>query len=1608
MLKRTLLLIIFGVFIFLAVGCTFLTDWLYPPAPNRPKMSLSIDPKPSYIGEEFEVSVSTKPSGTLSFIKVVLVDEINNQEIEMQMEDTNRASFSFTVPSSSFKIYAESPFQKIEKENAVWLPSKSSSYYIQDYSPPNVIVNAQRVSFSSNEYDLILNVQERESNVRSVYYEINGQRQYLQAKKGEITTRVTLPIGNHMIKGYASNDSNLTGSSSRFNLNVTPPRVDSKPTITLETVSPVEAFDGEMIYLTAQIEDPKSYLDNVELISNKGWSRRFNFDPLQENYYLNYLIKVEEDQVIKIKAINGNKISESKEVEIIKKDHKVPDVQLTVTPSGDLFEMGTKMELEFTSTANDGETLTNIFVLVNGSTYQSFMANNSETYSGRVTYNLMKGENIFTVIAQDSQDARGSSDPIMVEGEKIDREPPLIQMLLPSIAYTGVDVELPFTVEDYDSGIEGNPIIKNENEVLNAYTFDDYYYIAEWTPQATGNYMFTVEAKDTEGNEASAKKTVRVKDPTGIVWPTIGELAVTPDPITLGASANVSISVIPPAYDLTINPIVQLYVSTPGGNQSGLTNVQKNGNIYHASYSPETKGTHIAQAIVQWDEYQYTKSYAFEVLSPDPTLTFTVEPSQTYIGDEVIIKLQTDTSNPYASVTVIEMSVDDDPLIWQTTVNNDQKLYTTQKSTINLGAGQHVVKVRIRDSFGNESLKTKLFNLIEPTLEIESINLKPVEGQKIMVYGETYFEVYIKRAIPETINIDGTLSVTGFGDETAFNLERTSDAYIYRTEENWTPTKEGTFIASANMIATIGTEIHTDAASKIVTVGQPALNMESFTTIPDKTIFTLGEEFDCRLILSNLEDYSLSVQFYLVDPVTEQMIPNVQPIMGVSTDQKEFITEKPFKLNKEIPFKLAAEVTIIDIDNYQLTYYSTPALEMVNPGVTISLMEPSKIYYKSSNNDYENLFKFRVYVSAPNMQIKSPVVELVDETKGSIEPYSSTPSDENNISYYAYKFKPAVLEDIDVSIKIYETKDDTLENVVEEATYTLDVEEFIPRILVESDPDGEFVGGKVPKITVSLLNEPELYSGDYEFKAKLSTDEAISNAQNQGLFPNSTTELIFESGPLYDQLGEDKAEVSVELIARGNMDFSTQTTRDFDVSTPTVRIKNLLLDTPYIVYRESDITLELINISKVTEYIDVDLYIDGVKTNCDKLFDLDPTTEVGFVHLSGIVFNENKKYDIRTDLVYNNVATPKVLDTATSEATPLPINDLKPEIKYPGNTVYYQELLNPIVNTRNIPGVPEEEGGVKFTVQNGVNEEEISAIPIGNDDWSWPEGEEMLMEHLGESTLVIQVFSEIEGISTTATKNFTVEIGDITDINFGRGENAGGDLVYPDEYVDFVCDFIYENPYNVPSWTPSIIPEGTNTAIVISNSTFDEQTISGQKKKYTVRFSVGNKDGVTNPVSLQTGENQVNFKIVPGASDTAISKTTSLRVVPSLPSNLQMVLTVDGQNVTPGTNFEAYVQFIGVNKEFVEEYATPVFDYLQPNFNIPNCVPVGEPDYVRTFSATSSNYYLKVSQEFTPLANPDADGPVVINANITVSRDPAGEIGGEPWSEKDFQFTINY
>ncbi|MEA1885363.1 MAG: hypothetical protein U9N62_12735, partial [Thermotogota bacterium] len=1010
MLRRTFLLILISVLIFLAVGCTFLTDWLYPPIPDRPKMSLSVEPKPSYIGEEFEVSVSTKPSGTLSFIKVVLVDEINNQEIEMQMENTNRASFSFTVPSSSFKIYTESPFQKIEKENAVWLPSKSTSYYIQDYSPPNVIVNAQRVSLSSNEYDLILNVQERESNIQSVYYEINGQRQYLQALKGEITTSVTLPIGNHMIKGYASNDSNLTGSSSRFYLNVTPPRVDSKPTITLETVSPVEVFDGEMIYLTAQIEDPKSYLDSVEILSNKGWSRRFNFDPLQENYYLNYLIKVEEDQVIKVKAVNGNNISESKEVEIIKKDHKVPDVELTVIPSEDKLEMGTKMELNFTASANDGETLTNIFVLVNGSTYQSFMANNSETYTGKVNYCLMNGENIFTVIAQDTQDARGSSDPIMIEGEKIDRDPPLIMMLLPSVAYKGVDVELPFTVEDYDSGIEGKPIIKNEEEVLNANTFDDYYYIADWTPQATGTYLFTVEAKDTVGNEASATKSVRVKDPTGIVRPTIGELAVTPDPITLGASANVSISVIPPANDLTISPIVQLYVSTPGGNQSGLTNVQENGNIYQASYSPEMKGTHIAQAIVQWDEYQYTKTYNFEVLSPDPTLTFTVEPSQTYIGDEVKIKLQTDTSNPYASVTVIEMSVDDDPLQWTITVNNDQKLYTAEKSTLNLGAGQHIVKVRIRDSFGNESLKTKQFNLIEPTLNINSVNLIPKDGVLNTVYRDSYFEVLIDRTIPENIEVNGTLQVTGHGNDKSFTLE-SSGNYRYITPD-WQPLDQGEYTVSILMDAIVNTDIYDDEYSATVTVYPPEIGKPLLRMRDDSNTLVYGEGFDFELIFNDPnKTNNMTVQMYLVDESFNK-VQEVDPITASKVDDVTFVSDEPFKLYRPLTFRGAAKITVIDnAGEYDMPIvYSTNTYTMATPTLFVNLDE-SKEYYC-------NLFNsLNLEVTVPGtMNIQVPIIKM-NGTVLNANPYETS----GNI--YRYRIKPTTIDDMPIEIELYEVSD---------------------------------------------------------------------------------------------------------------------------------------------------------------------------------------------------------------------------------------------------------------------------------------------------------------------------------------------------------------------------------------------------------------------------------------------------------------------------------------------------------------------------------------------------------------------------------------------------------
>jgi len=1518
--KKVLFLIILGLLIFLAVGCTFLTDWLYPPVVEKPKMSLSIDPKPSYIGEEFEVTVTTRPSGSLSFIRVVLVDQVNNKEIEIQRDNTNRGTFSFIVPSASFQIYAESPYQKIEKDNAVWLPSKTTAYTLPDFSPPSVIVNATRVSPTSNNYYLILNVQEKESNIQSVFYEIDGQRQYLTAKKGEIQVQVPMSIGNHQIKGYATNDSNLQGSSAMYNLSVTPPRVDSKPIINLETVSPVEAFDGEMIYITAQIEDPKSYLSKVEIVSNKGWNRRFNFDPLQENYYLNYLVKVEDSQTLKIKAINGNNISEQEEIEIIKKDHKVPDVELTVTPAGSKFEVGQKMDLEFSASANDSETLTNIFVLVNGSTYRSFMANNSETYSGRITYNLMKGENVFTVVAQDSQGARGSSDPVMVEGEKIDRTPPLIQMLLPNIAYSGVDVELPFTVEDYDSGIAGNPIIKNEDEELNASTFDGYYYIADWTPGATGNYLFTVEVKDNAGNEASETKSVRVKDPTGIVWPTIGELAVTPDPVTLGGSVTVSISVIPPAQDLTINPIVELNVSSPGGNQAGLTNVQKNGNIYSASFSPETKGAHVAQAIVQWDEYQYTRTDDFEVLSPEPTLTFTVEPSQTYIGDDVEIILQTDTSNPYASVTVIEMSVDEVPLTWQTIVNNDQKLYRAQKSTLNLGAGQHVVKVKIRDSFGNEALKIKQFRLVEPTLEINSVNLKPRESVLNTVYKDSYFEVFIERTIPENLPVNGTLQVNGHGVMQSFTLEASGD-YRYVTSD-WQPLDQGVYDVDISMEAIVNTDIYSDTYSASVTVyppeiGQPLMRMQG-----EANTLVYGEGFDFELIFNDPNKTNdMTVKMYLVDESLVQ-IPEVNPVTASKVDDVTFVSDEPFKIYRPLTFRGAALITVIDISGeYNMPLvYSTNTYTLATPTLYVNLDETKEYYYNLFNS-------LDVQITVPGtLSIQNPVIKM-DGDVLSANPYNV------DGSIYSYRIKPLSIDDMPIEIELYEQSDINKQNPLLTKLATLNVVEYNPTINITEMNYGNKVNksrSPVVQFQLSDTPDPQFYNLEYEYRTTLNTFPPREG--NYIRITEDSTILHFNASNYADI----DAGNSVELV--GNIAIFDGTTRiataveteDVTVVLPSitgVRFTNDILNS-YRIYTESDVVVEFNNNDYVDEFLNVRLLVSD--DGATKVYNKEPDYVAGSVTFDKVVLTATGSHDIQAEVYCNNGN--EVLRGQSALEQLFAVDSLPSvNVYFPTelDKIYIGQPIKPQVKITSIPQINDVRISISKDGTAGISNGDAGLVSSQGDSLIYELNDSFTISESGQWTVDALVMSGMVG-NKTASGDFIASDGEIENVSLQLSQ--GGALLFTNEPIQYKGRFSYSNPYNSPDWNATLT-SATGASYDISQIGQAVITPNGNLMDYEITYEIG--AGV-----LASGKHMITFSVGSGANQ----KTTTESFTALAPLIGQPTKQLASNYILEGNKVEGYITY-SLSDRFLEE-ADPIRDYISASFQFDNTgAPIIGPMY---------------------------------------------------------------
>jgi len=884
------------IFVLFFSGCTFLGDFFLFQNDERTSTNVNLtfpDGQPSYIGQNLEVKVSSTPAKKLAYIKTVLVDHVNDKEIVQLAENTNQGVFSFKINSSKISFYVETPYQNKENGKEKWYPSKNSWYEIQDYSPPELDFSTERINQTNNEYRLRINARDNESGLKRVYYEINGVQKSLSLpdNDGEITTTLTLKIGLHQITVSAVNQNNLMNQKEE-EINVTPPDVISYPVIEgFNDQDVIDVFTGETVYIQGTISDDRAYIQKIELISSTGWMDVITLDPLEASYNLLYPIEVFENQTLTVIAYNGNNYQTTATIIINAKEHKAPDIKLTqINPMGSEFEIGTEIEFRIEAQAHDDETITDIYCLLNNMPIKVIDVGNEESYNDTFSYKLRNGRNSFTVVAIDTKGAKKTSKEILITGFKVDETKPEIFLLMPDVAYKDITTKLEFIAEDFDSGVdEANISIDgNTNYILNG--IDNYYYSTNWTPSAIGQSKVEVTVSDKEGNVAKAQKMITVKDPTGIKWPTIQDVLVSPNPVKLGGTVDISLNVIPPADFPELDPIVVFQVTSPSTSSGsrGFVEVQKNGNTYIGSYHPDTKGIHNVKATVQWDDNQVVKNTSFDVLSPEPTITLTLDPERTFFGDDIEVRLTMGTTNPYASITNLKMMVGESKTLeWEKIITEDQTIYFATFSTINLEIGQNLVYATIEDTFGNRIQKTKAFYLEQPQLQINSLNMIPKIGSKFMVYNPVKFEVFIDRNLPEQLKVNGEIKVQSANSQNripqSFDLNQAPDNhYKYISEIDWIPGTEGPHSVEVYMDTYINTTHLEDRHTELVTINPQEIIVDIVASPMNLDSITVAREVEFIFNITGImeDDKFKAIQYAIFKEGALYSGPTTPPEIG--------------------------------------------------------------------------------------------------------------------------------------------------------------------------------------------------------------------------------------------------------------------------------------------------------------------------------------------------------------------------------------------------------------------------------------------------------------------------------------------------------------------------------------------------------------------------------------------------------------------------------------------------------------------------------------------------------------------------------------------------------
>ena len=845
-------MVAFIILFFLLLFSSCVLQDLFGGTSRSVRIKVTMTPEtPSYIGQVLKVLVSTTPRKELPYIRLTTKNFVTGEERSYMQENVGSHEFSIKLHSSQFGFFIETPGRTRQNGNAIWWPSKETYIETEDFTPPNVSVKVSRVNENGNDYTFEVIADESESAVIRRWVTVNGTEYELEGQRQ--STRLPLSIGTYIIRGFAQNSYGYVGSSSNKYVEVTPPRSNEPARIGWNHPKQLTPFTDENVTLSAQITDNISYIKRIELRSLSGIKKTYQFDPMVPTYSLRYNLKATRSEKVTLTVTNGNNIVTTDEVDLSIQSHRAPKVTLE-GPAGS-FPIDESKSYLLKIDTYDGALIDNARFLVNNTTASAFPGIGESSYKKTLTYTVLNGKKYLKAIATDSWGATGQSDEIEVIGYKIDKTPPRIQLYMPSVAYKNVQTDLSFLVQDSDSDLAGIPglSVLEDNLTLNPLTYDNAFYFAKWTPEGTGTRTIQVTATDTAGNQATATASIQVKDPTGIVRPTVGALSAYPNVLMLGSSVSLVLSVTPPSQNPGgIVPVVEIAVTAPnGGTPYKIGSISQAGYIYTGTYRPAVAGVHTAIALIQWGDDQYTKSCTFRVDAPKPTMVFTVEPEETYIGNPVTLKLSPDTANPNASLTVLEMSVEEEALSWVRTIGaGGSVIYVATKSTLDMSPGIKKARAKIRDSFGEEITTTATFTLRSPNLRITGYKYVTDSGKPPNAYDPTRIEVYMGADLPAAIPINGEVAIArrGSSDERGvaetYPLQRTpSDAYTFVTKEKWIPKEAGLYDISFRLSGVIGSQATETKLATEVRVAAAQLNVGISATPVEIDKIRTGEAF---------------------------------------------------------------------------------------------------------------------------------------------------------------------------------------------------------------------------------------------------------------------------------------------------------------------------------------------------------------------------------------------------------------------------------------------------------------------------------------------------------------------------------------------------------------------------------------------------------------------------------------------------------------------------------------------------------------------------------------------------------------------------------------------